>query len=308
MKISEKDIIEIISKNNNFREEILVEIGQDASVIFPKQDSYIITTTYTMVLNTHFESNIKPYDLGYIAAASNISDLSAMGAHPAFALINLTIENPTKEYIENIVDGYNSVFKNYPVSIIGGDTTFGPTSLTMTLIGYSNDDNFMPTSNAKVGEIIFVSGYIGESLALKKEKKYNLPICRNELGKLLPEYANCCTDMSDGIFASLNSIMEKSAIGIDIQVENIPISNNVKNLLNNNSITWEDILSYGEDYELIFTINEEKINIFKSLCKNIGIDIYEIGKIRKHKKININLNNKLMNINTKKKFEHFRND
>jgi thiamine-monophosphate kinase len=114
--------------------------------------------------------------------------------------------------------------------------------------------------------------------------------------------------MSDGIFASLNSIMEKSAIGIDIQVENIPISNNVKNLLNNNSITWEDILSYGEDYELIFTINEEKINIFKSLCKNIGIDIYEIGKIRKHKKININLNNKLMNINTKKKFEHFRND
>ena len=308
MKISEKGIIELISKNNNFREEILVEIGQDASVIFPKQDSYIITTTDTMVLNTHFESNIKPYDLGYIAAASNISDLSAMGAHPAFALINLTIENPTKEYIENIVDGYNSVFKNYPVSIIGGDTTFGPTSLTMTLIGYSNDDNFMPTSNAKVGDIIFVSGYIGESLALKKEKKYNLPICRNELGKLLPEYANCCTDMSDGIFASLNSIMEKSAIGIDIQVENIPISNNVKNLLNNNSITWEDILSYGEDYELIFTINEEKINIFKSLCKNIGIGIYEIGKIRKHKKININLNNKLMNINTKKKFEHFRND
>ena len=308
MKISEKGIIELISKNNNFREEILVEIGQDASVIFPKQDSYIVTTTDTMVLNTHFESNIKPYDLGYIAAASNISDLSAMGAYPAFALINLTIENPTKEYIENIVDGYNGVFKNYPVSIIGGDTTFGPTSLTMTLIGYSNDDNFMPTSNAKVGDIIFVSGYIGESLALKKEKKYNLPICRNELGKILPEYANCCTDMSDGIFASLNSIMEKSAIGIDIQVENIPISNNVKNLLNNNSITWEDILSYGEDYELIFTINEEKINIFKSLCKNIGIDIYEIGKIRKHKKININLNNKLMNINTKKKFEHFRND
>ena len=308
MKISEKDIIEIISKNNNFREEILVEIGQDASVIFPKQDSYIITTTDTMVLNTHFESNIKPYDLGYIAAASNISDLSAMGAHPAFALINLTIENPTKEYIENIVDGYNSVFKNYPVSIIGGDTTFGPTSLTMTLIGYSNDDNFMPTSNAKVGDIIFVSGYIGESLALKKEKKYNLPICRNELGKILPEYANCCTDMSDGIFASLNSIMEKSAIGIDIQVENIPISNNVKNLLNNNSITWEDILSYGEDYELIFTINQEKLIIFKSLCKNIGIDIYEIGKISKDKNININFNNKLMKINTKKKFEHFKND
>jgi thiamine-monophosphate kinase len=99
-----------------------------------------------------------------------------MGAYPAFALINLTIENPTKEYIENIVDGYNSVFKNYPVSIIGGDTTFGPTSLTMTLIGYSNNDNFMPTSNAKVGDIILVSGYIGESLALKKEKKYNLPI------------------------------------------------------------------------------------------------------------------------------------
>ena len=114
--------------------------------------------------------------------------------------------------------------------------------------------------------------------------------------------------MSDGIFASLNSIMEKSDIGLDIQVESIPISDNVKNLLNNNSITWEDILSYGEDYELIFTINQEKLIIFKSLCKNIGIDIYEIGKISKDKNININFNNKLMKINTKKKFEHFRND
>jgi thiamine-monophosphate kinase len=102
--------------------------------------------------------------------------------------------------------------------------------------------------------------------------------------------------------------MEKSDIGLDIQVESIPISDNVKNLLNNNSITWEDILSYGEDYELIFTINKEKLIIFKSLCKNIGIDIYEIGKIRKDKNININFNNKLMKINTKKKFEHFRND
>ena len=112
MKISEKDIIKIVSNNNNFREEVLVPIGEDASVLYPQQDSYLVSTTDTMVFRTHFNKDITPYELGYIAAASNISDLSAMGATPAFALINLTIDKPTKEYIKEITRGYNKIFKS----------------------------------------------------------------------------------------------------------------------------------------------------------------------------------------------------
>ena len=137
MKISEKDIIDLVSKNYIFREEVVTPIGEDASVIFPQQDKNLVLTTDTMVLNTHFGDDISPYELGYISAASNISDLSAMGAIPAFALINLTIEKPEQSSLNDIIKGYNKVFKDFPVAVIGGDTTYGPTSITMTLIGLS---------------------------------------------------------------------------------------------------------------------------------------------------------------------------
>ena len=102
-KISENEIIKIAVEKNKFREEIVVPVGEDASILFPKQDSNMVITTDTMALNTHFNNNIKPYELGYISAASNISDLSAMGASPAFALINLTLTDNSENYIREIV-------------------------------------------------------------------------------------------------------------------------------------------------------------------------------------------------------------
>ena len=304
--ISEKEIIKLVSENINFREEIVVPVGEDASVFFPKQDCNIVATTDSMVLNTHFSSDISPFELGYIAAASNVSDLSAMGANPALALINLTIEEPSKEYIENLIQGYNKVFKKYPVSVIGGDTTYGPQNISMTLIGYTNHNNFMVTSNAKVGDIIFISGPIGESFLARKNKSYHLPEIRNTLGVLLPEYANCCTDMSDGILESVNNISKKSHVGVKINIDKIPRNEELDLLISNKKITWEDIFNYGEDYELIFTVKKENVKILKNVCSNIGLDIYEIGKIIGNNEIEFYLNNKLADISNKEKFEHFK--
>ena len=210
MKISEKDIIDLISKKYNFREEVLTPIGEDASVIFPKQDENLIFTTDTMVLNTHFTNDISPYELGYISAASNISDLSAMGAVPAFALINLTIEKPEETYINGIINGYNKIFDVFPVAVIGGDTTFGPKSITMTLVGYSSSNNKMLTSDAKDEDVIFVSGFIGGKVSWpEKNKEYHLPNIRNKLGVILTDFANSCTDMSDGLLDALKESQPK---------------------------------------------------------------------------------------------------
>ena len=304
--ISEKEIIKLVSENINFREEIVVPVGEDASVFFPKQDCNIVATTDSMVLNTHFSSDISPFELGFISAASNISDLSAMGANPALALINLTIKEPSKEYIENLIRGYNEVFKKYPVSVIGGDTTYGPQNISMTLLGYTNHNNFMVTSNAKADDIIFISGPIGESLLARKNKSYHLPATRNTLGVLLPEYANCCTDMSDGILESINNISKKSHVGAKINIDKIPRNEELDVLINNQEVTWEEIFNYGEDYELIFTVNRENSKILKNVCSNISLDIYEIGKITGNNKNEFYLNNKPVDINNKEKFEHFK--
>jgi len=307
MKISEKDIIDLVSKKINFREEVLVPVGEDAGVIFPKQDSHLVVTTDTMVLNTHFNTDITPYELGYISAASNISDLSAMGALPAFATVNLTIKEPTKNYIDNIINGYNNLFKEFPVTVLGGDTTYGHMSLTMTLIGYSNSNNFMKTSDAKSGDKIFISGPIGNSLLAKRNKLYNMPELRNKLGILLPDYANSCTDMSDGLLKSISLITKKSNLGAKINLDDIVLDNKVRDSLDEGIIEWEDILSYGEDYELIFTVNEKNSLILKKMCESINLNIYEIGSLNDTKKITFFSETKKINIDITKKFEHFDN-
>jgi len=306
MKINEEKIIDLVSKNINFREEIIVPIGEDASVIFPQQASNMVITTDTMVENTHFRSNISPYELGYISAASNISDLSAMGAKPAFALINLTIQDKNEEYIKQFIKGYDRIFKGLNVSVIGGDTTCGPMNITMTLIGYTKSNNFMLISNAKVDDKIFISGSLGNSMALNRINNYFLPDIRSELGQILTDYANCCTDMSDGILKSLKKITNQSNVGADIFLDKIIINSELKNPLIKKEITWEDILGYGEDYELLFTVNNKKADILKKICKEINIDIYEVGSINNKKKVYFYDKNKLIKININKYFEHFK--
>jgi len=306
MKINEEKIIDLVSKNINFREEIIVPIGEDASVIFPQQASNMVITTDTMVENTHFRSNISPYELGYISAASNISDLSAMGAKPAFALINLTIQDKNEEYIKQFIKGYDRIFKGLNVSVIGGDTTCGPMNITMTLIGYTKSNNFMLISNAKVDDKIFISGSLGNSMALNRINNYFLPDIRSELGQILTDYANCCTDMSDGILKSLKKITNQSNVGADIFLDKIIINSELKNPLIKKEITWEDILGYGEDYELLFTVNNKKADILKKICKEINIDIYEVGSINNKKKVSFYDKNKLIKININKYFEHFK--
>ena len=305
MKITEKDIINIVSKNTNFREEIVVPIGEDASVFLPKQDAYLVLTTDTMVLNTHFDSNITPYELGYIAAASNISDLSAMGAKPAFALLNLTMQEPSETYIKELIKGCNKIFKDFPVSIIGGDTTKGPLSVTFTLIGYAENNNFMKIDNAKSEDRIFISGLVGESLLSRKNNKYNLPKLRNQLGILLSDYANCCTDMSDGLLDSLNNISSQSNLGSKIIIDNIPINNNLKKELDIKNLSWQDILSYGEDYELLFSVSPSKSNVLKKICDSINLDIYEIGNFTEEKKTRFYKEGISIKLDMTKKFEHF---
>jgi len=305
-KISENEIIKIASKNNKFREEVIVPIGEDASVLFPIQNSNIVITTDTMALNTHFKNDIKPYELGYISAASNISDLSAMGATPAFALINLTLMDNSESYISDLVNGYNSVFESFQISLIGGDTTYGQTSLTMTLIGYTSSNNHMLTSSSEINDTIFISGPVGSSLAALKKNKYNLPLMRNELGTILPDFANSCTDMSDGLLKSLKMIGDNSNLGFNIDLNKIEINKNTRDLLDNKKICWQDILSYGEDYELLFTVNNDKVIPLKNTCKNLGFEIFEIGNTIKSKEIIIYDGKKKLDLNINQKFNHFK--
>ncbi len=304
-KISEDKIIELVSNNNGFREEVIIPIGEDAGVIFPKQEKNMVITTDTMALNTHFKENITPYELGYISAISNVSDLSAMGAEPAFALINLTIKKPSDIFIKQLIEGYSKVFNKFSMTILGGDTTKGELSISMTLIGYTESNNFMQTSSAKTGDTIYISGSIAETMQAHMNNKYFLHHDRNELGRLLARYANACTDMSDGLFKSLRNICNRSKLGAEINLDKIRINENIRNLILENENTWEDAFGYGEDYELFFTVSPCNIEKLEKCCYQKSIEIFEIGKLNDSKNIDFFQKSNKLQLDINKEFEHF---
>ena len=305
-KITEEQIIDLVSNKNSFREEVIVPIGEDTSVLYPKQDKNIVITTDTMNINTHFKSNITPYELGYISAISNISDLSTMGAEPAFALINLSLNTPTYDFIHKLTEGYNDVFKNFSITILGGDTTKGETSITMTLIGYAVSNNYMLTTDAQKDDLIYISGNVGEMLNSHQKNEYFLHKDRNQLGKILTDYASACTDMSDGLLKSLKNICKKSDLGASINLDKVCINENIKKQILDKNIKLEDVLSYGEDYELIFTINPLNSVKIKNICKQLSIDITEIGSLSNEGRIDFLYNSNIVNIDINKEFEHFK--
>ena len=304
-KISEDKIIELVSNTNGFREEVIIPIGEDAGVIYPKQETNMVITTDTMALNTHFKSNITPYELGYISATSNISDLSAMGAEPAFALINLTLDKPTDTFITQLINGYNEVFKKFSMTTLGGDTTKGKLSISMTLMGYTESNNFMQTSSAKDGDSIYISGSIAETMYAHMQNNYFLHDNRNELGRLLTDYANACTDMSDGLFKSLRNICKRSKLGAEIYLDKICINESILNLILKNENTWEDAFGYGEDYELFFTVSPSNVEKLENFCKQKCIEIFKIGKLNRNKNIEFLHKSKKIELDIYKEFEHF---
>jgi len=103
-------------------------------------------------------------------------------------------------------------------------------------------------------------------------------------------------------------ITKKSNLGAKIKIDDIVLDNKVRDLLGEGVIGWEDILSYGEDYELLFTVNENNSLILKNMCDSINLNIYEIGFLNNTKKITFHSERKIINIDTAKKFEHFNND
>jgi len=273
-------------------------IGDDAALIAAFTETELAISTDTLVCGKHFFADVDPYTLGHKSLAVNLSDMAAMGAKPRWVLLALTLpEELVKQnttWLNEFSQGFFVLADAHHVGLIGGDTTAGPLNIGVQIVGEIAKGKALRRSGAQVGDDIWVSGQLGDAaLALNHElQRITLesheiaqclpalltPAARVELGQRLIDLAHSAIDISDGLMADLEHILERSEKAACIHITHIPSSPILKKYLPQ-SLAIKCLLAGGDDYELCFTAPQANRGKIEALAAELAIPLTRIGEI-----------------------------
>jgi len=296
MDTSEFDIIDQYFKASRSRKDVAVGVGDDCAVLDVPVGKQLAITTDTLISGVHFFEHNTAEDIACKAVTVNLSDLASMGAEPAWMSLALTLPEVDHQWLEEFSDSFFQSIDKFGIQLIGGDTTKGALSITIQAIGFVEPGRSMLRANANPGDLIYVSGTLGDAalgLALMRGKlsivdenasyfinRLNRPAARLELGQAISEYSTCAIDISDGIFADLNHILDASLCGASIEIDKLPLSSHLREYLADKKHQKEIIqLMSGDDYELCFTVNEKHSPAIQAISEQYGIPLTSIGVI-----------------------------
>ena len=319
--MGEFDLIKRYFSRKSLQNEVILSVGDDCAITSIPSGYQLAITTDTLVEGTHFLPSISPADLAYKSVAVNLSDLAAMGATPTWISLALTLPEIKEAWLAEFSQSLFAILDRYGVSLIGGDTTKGPLSITLTAQGFLPENQGLFRHQAKVGDWIFVSGFLGDSAAgldllLQNRKIENEsdryfiqrhlhPTPRVELGLALRAFSCCALDISDGLLADLEHILERSQVGAEIYLENLPLSHHLCTQYEQTQAE-KFALTGGEDYELCFTVSEEKRKEMEQVLRSQGIKVTCIGQILPATSgLNLLKNGKKIALPTHIGFDHF---
>jgi thiamine-monophosphate kinase len=268
----------------------VIGIGDDGAVLNIPQNRQIVVTTDTLVEGVHFLETAEPQSLGHKVLAVNLSDLASMGAQPAWFFLAMTLPAPDFSWLESFAQGMGDLARSSAVVLAGGDTTSGPQlSITITAIGLIEPGTALTRGGARVGDLVAVSGELGDAAhALEILKNggtpdptsriaLERPEPRVQLGRQLRGLATSCIDISDGLLADLGHVLAASATGAEIDVDLLPASMTLIGLPTGQRRQLQT--AGGDDYELCFTIPDNRREDLERLGKESAYPLTVIGKI-----------------------------
>jgi thiamine-monophosphate kinase len=211
-----------------------------------------------------------------------------MGADPAWALLAITLPSPDIGWIEGFCSGFQRLAARFGVRCIGGDTTRGPLTISVTVAGTLPRGYALTRHGANSGDAIYVTGNIGDAgLGLQATlgrwtgpntdgfvQHLNYPTPRVETGLVLRHYASAAIDVSDGLLADLGHVLRASGVGARLELASIPVSNDVMNIGG-----FDFALNAGDDYELCFTVPATRQAAMENALAQAGLTAYRIGEI-----------------------------
>jgi thiamine-monophosphate kinase len=292
--VSEFDLINHFFKTAKVnRDDVLLGIGDDCAILSPPSGKALAVSTDTLISGVHFPESTCAQDVGYKSLAVNLSDLAAMGADPAWVSLAISLPEVNEAWLEKFMLGFNELATEHNVKLIGGDTTQGSLSITINVSGFIDPHRALKRSRAKPGDLIFVTGDIGDAgiglYAILNDlisnqyidfcmTRLNRPRPQVKAGKLLSDFRVAAIDISDGLLVDLQHICRASGTGAVINLDKIPVSDSLLQYYNNKP-DWQAILNAGDDYELCFTCPENECDALFSVMTAEKIDITCIGNI-----------------------------
>lgn len=256
------------------RADVMLGIGDDCALLLPPVDQQLVVTLDALVAGVHFFTNADPEGVGHKALAVNLSDLSAMGAMPAWATLALVLPEADEKWLAQFCHGLFALAERYNVQLVGGDTTHGSTlTISLQAHGFVPPGLALRRDGAKPGDAIYVTGTPGDAgLALAVVYDHNTvavgyedylrarlerPEPRIAQGLALRGIASAAIDISDGLAQDLNHILRRSRVGALVEVDRLPLSDALTASLERD-VALMTALASGDDYELCFTVPPER--------------------------------------------------
>jgi thiamine-monophosphate kinase len=268
MTCSEFDLIRrFFTEQPMQRADVPLGIGDDAALLAPPAGQQLAVSVDTLIAGVHFPLDTSARAVGHKSLAVNLSDLAAMGAEPAWATLALSVPEANTQWLSEFAQGFFDLARAHSVQLVGGDTTRGPLSITVQVMGFVTQGRALTRSGAQPGDGIFVSGNIGDAglgLRLLQQadtasdaaasliQQLEYPTPRIAAGIVLRGRATSAIDVSDGLVADLGHVLAASGVGADVQIEKLPLSTAYQALASAND--WQAAVSAGDDYELCFTL------------------------------------------------------
>lgn len=270
---------------------VALGIGDDCALLRIEVGEELAVSTDTLVGGIHFPMDGSAELIGQRGLRVNLSDLAAMGAQPRWFLLALTLPGADEVWIGDFSRGLFAAASTYGVALVGGDTTRGPLSITITVMGVLPVGQALRRDGARPGDRVYVTGTLGGGAAglaaladpaLSAEigglrQKYWQPSPRLAEGQSLRGIASAAIDVSDGLLADLGHIARRSGVGAEIHAERLPLSRQIRHLGAPQQMEWA--LGGGDDYELCFTVPTAHVRGVEALIDAGQLDATAIGEI-----------------------------
>jgi thiamine-monophosphate kinase len=274
------------------RQDVGLGVGDDCALLSAPADRELAVTMDTLVAGVHFFPDVSAQSLGHKSLAVNLSDLAAMGADPAWVTLALTLPSVDAEWLQGFSEGFCALARSAGVSLVGGDTTRGPLSISVQAQGFAPRGKALLRSGARVGDGVYVTGFLGDAgLALEMRRagiqvtdaaylceRLERPTPRNSVGVALRDIANAAIDVSDGLLADLTHILKASGVGATVRLADLPCSPAVEAYIAQTG-DWRFPLAGGDDYELCFTVAPDKQAALLAAAADFPCRVTRIGEI-----------------------------
>jgi thiamine-monophosphate kinase len=257
------------------RGDALVGVGDDAALLRCAPGRELVAAIDTLVEGVHFPAEAPAASLGHRVLAVNLSDLAAMGAEPAWALLALTLPRSEERWLGEFAESLCTLARAHNVQLVGGDTTSGPLSATVQVLGFVEPGTALLRSGGRAGDALFVTGTPGDAAAglqlmqsrlavadaqcaAQLRERFLFPTPRVALGRRLRAYASACIDVSDGLLGDADKLARASGCGAELDYAELPVSAALLRACGE-ARARELALIGGDDYELCFSVPPARI-------------------------------------------------